>query len=112
MGTLTVLADDTVAVMLNSQLVLAAAGPMGPTNTYAMCSDVGPNCLTPTTFTFGGLLAGTDVLTFDVKQVNLANEGLDFSGSISSIVAPEPSSIALFGTGLFGISFVLRRRLT
>jgi hypothetical protein len=111
-GSLTVLADDTVAVSLNNQLVLAAAPPLGPTNTYARCSDVGPNCLTPFTFSFTGLESGTNVLTFDVKQVNLSSEGLDFSGSITSptSIVPEPASIALFGTGLFGIYAFLRRR--
>jgi hypothetical protein len=107
-----VLADDTLAVSLNNQLVLAAAPPLGPTNTYAECSDVGPNCLTPYTFTFTGLQTGTNILTFDVKQVNLSNEGLDFSGNISSssMVAPEPASFALFGTGLLGVCAFLRRR--
>lgn len=112
LGSMTVLADDTVAISLNNQLVLAAPPPLGPSNTYAECSDVGPNCLTPFTFTLTGLVAGTNILTFDVKQVNLASEGLDFSGNVSSLsmIAPEPASIALFGTGLFGICAFLRRR--
>jgi PEP-CTERM motif len=106
-GTLTVLADDTVAVFLNGNLILNAAGPMGPGNSYSMCSAVAPNCLTPLTFNFTGLLSGLNTLTFDVKQVNLVNEGLDFSGSVSTV--PEPLSLALFGTGLLGIVGVSRR---
>lgn len=115
LGTLTVLADDTVSVFLNNALILQAAGPMGPTNTYAHCSDVGPNCVTPLTFTFSGLQAGLNQLEFDVKQVDGADEGLDFSGSIESAAGdppgdpsvPEPLSLALLGTGmlaLFGLS--------
>jgi hypothetical protein len=106
--TLTVLADDTLSVFLNNSLVLQSAGLMGPNNSYATCSDVGPGCITPLTFSFAGLVAGQNVLTFDVKQVNLVNEGLDFSGSVSSI--PEPMPLALFGTGLLGMVAFTRRR--
>jgi hypothetical protein len=112
-GTLTVLADDTVSVFLNNTLILQSAGPMGPSNSYAMCSDVGPNCITPLTFTFTGLTSGTNDLRFDVKQVNLVNEGLDFSGSIvSSSSVPEPFSLALLGTGLLGLVGLSRRFAT
>jgi hypothetical protein len=108
--TLTVLADDTLSVFLNNSLVLQSAGLMGPNNSYATCSDVGPGCITPLTFSFGGLVAGQNVLTFDVKQVNLVDEGLDFSGSVSSI--PEPMPLALFGTGLLGMVAFTRRYFT
>jgi hypothetical protein len=108
-GTLTVLADDTVSVFLNNSLVLQSAGPMGPSNSYAMCSDVGPNCLTPLTFSFTGITTGLNELTFDVKQVNLVNEGLDFSGSLDDASVPEPVSLVLFGTGLLGLVGLSRR---
>jgi len=108
--TLTVMADDTLSVLLNGVQVLASAGPMGPGNSYATCSDVGPNCLTPLTFTFSGLVAGENDITFDVKQVNLVDEGLDFSGSLSDPPSiPEPMSLALFGTGLLGFVGLSRR---
>jgi hypothetical protein len=109
-GSLTILADDTVSIFLNNSLILASAGPMGPGNSYARCSDVGPTCITPLTFTFTGLVAGLNELTFDVKQVNLANEGLDFSGSITDPGSvPEPISLALFGTGMLGLVGLSRR---
>ena len=101
-GTLSVLADDTVSIFLNGALILQSAGPMGPNNSYAKCSDVGPNCVTPLTFNFTGFTAGLNTLTFDVKQVNLVNEGLDFSGSITTPM-PEPLPLVLFGTGLLGL---------
>ena len=110
-ATLSLLADDTASVYLNNVLVQSSGGPMGPGNPYIGCSDVGPNCLTPTTFTFSGLKAGVNQLQFDVEQVNGANEGLDFSGSLTDPPSsvPEPLSLALFGTGLIGLVGLSRR---
>jgi hypothetical protein len=114
LGTLTVLADDTVSVLLNDHLILQAAGPMGPGNPYSHCSNAGPNCVTPFTFTFSGLQAGLNQLEFDVKQVNGSDEGLDFSGSIAGSAddppsVPEPFPLALFGTGILGLVGLSRR---
>ena len=65
------------------------------------------------TFNFNGFTAGLNTLTFDVKQVNLANEGLDFSGSIDTPSAvPEPFPLALLGTGLIGLVGLSRRYIT
>jgi hypothetical protein len=110
LGTLTVLADDTVSIFLNNSLILQSAGPMGPNNSYAHCSDTGPNCLTPFTFTFTGLTEGLNELAFDVKQVNGSSEGLDFAGSIDPLSSvPEPFTLALFGTGMLGLVGLSRR---
>jgi len=114
-GVLTVLADDTVSVYLNNVLILAAAGPMGSGNSYAACSDTGPNCRVPLTFSFAGVTAGLNELMFDVKQVNGFSEGLDYAGTITSsgsvTTAPEPASLFLLGTGLLGLVGFGRRLL-
>ena len=109
-GGLSVLADDTVSVFLNGNLILPSAGPMGPNNSYAMCSDVGPNCITPLHFNFTAFAAGLNTLTFDVKQVNGVNQGLDYFGILTSPV-PEPLPLVLLGTGLLALVGLSRRHI-
>jgi hypothetical protein len=109
-GSLTVLADDTTDVYLNGVLVI----PSGIVGSDAHCSDNGPTCLIPDTFSFGSSTAGFNsngfnLLTFNVKQTGLVYEGLDFYGSTSTV--PEPGSILLLGTGLIGSAGALFRKM-
>ncbi len=101
--TLTVLADDTVAVYLNGldKVLDYAPGP------FPHCATTTPNCITPVTVSFATPL-GNDYLDFEVHQANLNATGLDFVGKSS--ITPEPSSLMLLGTGLVGSAGAMLRR--
>lgn len=105
-GSILVMADDTTDVWLNGNLLQNFAGG-GNTK----CQDQQPNCVVPLSVSlpYGDFLAGVNTLTFNVHQTNLNAEGLDFAGSVSAV--PEPGSLLLLGTGLFGVAGEMFRRM-
>jgi len=111
-GSLSVMADDTTAIYLNGQLLLAA----GAVGNDAQCSDVKPTCTSVDTISLGSASAGfnnsgANQLVFVVEQTGFVAEGLDYSGSISNSTVPEPSTLLMFGTGLIGSAGALFRRM-
>jgi hypothetical protein len=110
-GSVGVMADDSTSVILNGMLLMAEASQTG--NTYLTCSDFPIGCLFPTTVDLTPALhSGLNTLQFQVAQRHMVAFGLDYSGSASSTISaiPEPSTVALFGFGLAGLSLVLVRR--
>ncbi|MFZ3217261.1 MAG: PEP-CTERM sorting domain-containing protein [Candidatus Acidiferrales bacterium] len=109
-ATLDVLADDTTAVWLNG-MELAAANLGG---SYPTCSSLPIGCLTGTmgVFDFAELqpylVDGTNTLSFVVYQEAGSSYGLDYAGTVTT---PEPGTLLLLGSGLFGIALTSRRKL-
>jgi hypothetical protein len=100
-GTLSVMADDSAAVLLNGSL-LAREGS-GAGNRYFRCSDFGIGCLKPTNISLPGsdLHTGLNTLVFEVAQRNGVSYGLDYAGSVNEVVAtPELGSVSLTAFGL------------
>jgi PEP-CTERM motif len=112
-GTLSVMADDTTAVYLNGQLLLAA----GLVGNDGQCSAALPTCTSVDTITWGSSSNGfnsngANQLEFVVEQTGYVAEGLDYSGSISTASpVPEPSTLLMFGTGLLGSAGALFRKM-
>ncbi len=111
-GSIEVMADDSTSVWLNGNLLVAEASTTN--NTYATCSDFAIGCRgayiisLPTDY----LVAGDNVLQFDVAQRAGVSYGLDYYGTINTTTAvPEPSSMLLLGTGLSAVVMRFRKKV-
>ncbi len=114
-GSVTIQADDTVAVYLGSINAANLLLNYGNIGGDGHCADNAPSCVMQTaTFNLGSFDSGfnnngTNELIFVVAQTGTFSQGVDFSGSISNV--PEPNSLFLLGTGLLGSAGALLRKM-
>jgi PEP-CTERM motif len=115
-GSFSLMADDTAEVLLNGTLLMS----FGSLGTDTHCGDSGTSCLAADTISVSNvsLLSGLDAntLTFVVQQAGSgptggANDpsGMDFSANLSTV--PEPTTLFLLGTALFGCTGMMYRRI-
>jgi hypothetical protein len=106
-GTISVLADDTASIWIDGQLVVGYA-----TGGQTTCYASEPNCTVVDTINVSNLLLNSGFLTNTITVIDEQKwngpAGVDFQGDLTQ--TPEPSSLLLMGSGLFGLAMIALRK--
>ena len=114
-GTFDVMADDTAEILLNGVVIV----PFGALGSDSHCADSGISCRGGDMVPVSGLSLlsgpGANLLTFVVEQagtqaLNQDPSGLDFTATLATSAVPEPTSLALLGTGLVSAASLFYRK--
>lgn len=113
-ATISMLADDTMAVFVNGHRIQA----FGNIGSDSHCADGQPTCGYPSTFDQALLTIAIPAadLKNGLNRISLVDweahgnspSGVDFAATIGT---PEPGSLLLLGTGLLGLALLMFKKL-
>jgi len=93
--------------------IIADASQSG--NTYRTCPDVSLGCVNQTMIVLpaSDLHSGSNTWEFDVAKRDGSPDGLDYAAPLTDpLPTPEPASLILFGSGMLGVAWLVRRSVS
>jgi PEP-CTERM motif len=84
-------------------------------NTYRTCPDVSLGCVNQTMIVLpaSDLHSGSNTWEFEVAKRDGSPDGLDYAAPLTDpLPTPEPASLILFGSGMLGVAWLVRRSVS